>query len=229
MHENAISRIVYELCNTCTTRSCVGPYDNPCGEFLDKYEEETKQCKTCKYDGQICSGKSCKEGTESTKVSWTWDESKKALIDICEALCGFEESDLVELKPKEIARRIFLKIYYSENLLSFAKGEPESERDKTDEGFLEFVTDKGYDISKEQLEKLRREASVCAAIETVEVAPVRHGRWVLLPNRTAPSKLFKCSECGNVTEHEYFSRNGYYPFCKDCGAKMDGTDGGEEI
>lgn len=99
---------------------------------------------------------------ESTKVSWTWDESKKALIDICEALCGFEESDLVELRPKEIARRIFLKIYYSENLLSFAKGEPGSERDKTDEGFLEFVTDKGYDISKEQLKKLRREANVCA-------------------------------------------------------------------
>lgn len=99
---------------------------------------------------------------ESTKVSWTWDESKKALIDICEALCGFEESDLVELRPKEIARRIFLKIYYSENLLSFAKGEPGSERDKTDEGFLEFVVDKGYDISKEQLKKLRREANVCA-------------------------------------------------------------------
>lgn len=99
---------------------------------------------------------------ESTKFSWTWDESKKALIDICEALCGFEELDLVELQPKEIARRILLKIYYSENLLSFAKNEISSERDKTDEGFLEFVTDKGYDISKEQLEKLRREASVCA-------------------------------------------------------------------
>lgn len=57
---------------------------------------------------------------------------------------------------------------------------------------------------------------------TVEVEPVRHGRWMLLPNRTAPSKLFRCSECGNVTEHKHFSQNGYYPFCKDCGAKMDG-------
>lgn len=101
---------------------------------------------------------------ESTAVSWDFDESKKALIDICEALCGFEESDLVELQPKEIARRILLKIYYSENLLSFAKGEPDSERDKTDEGFLEFVTDKGYDISKEQLENLRKDAEVISGL-----------------------------------------------------------------
>ena len=63
---------------------------------------------------------------------------------------------------------------------------------------------------------------------TIEAEPVRHGRWLLLPNRTAPSKLFRCSECGGGTEHKYFSRNGYYPFCKDCGAKMDKTDGGEE-
>ena len=59
---------------------------------------------------------------------------------------------------------------------------------------------------------------------TIEAAPVRHGRWLLLPNRTAPSKLFRCSECGNVTEHKYFSRNGYYYFCKDCGAIMDGKE-----
>jgi hypothetical protein len=101
---------------------------------------------------------------ESIAVSWTWDESKKALIDICEALCGFKESDLVELKPKEIARRIFLKIYYSENLLSLAQGESDSERDKTDEGFLEFVTDKGYDISKEQLTHLRKDAEVVSGL-----------------------------------------------------------------
>lgn len=53
---------------------------------------------------------------------------------------------------------------------------------------------------------------------------VRHGRWLLLPNRTAPSKIFQCSECGNVTVHEHFSQNGYYAYCKDCGAKMDGGD-----
>lgn len=102
---------------------------------------------------------------ESTKVSRDFDESKKALIDICEALCGFEESDLVELPPKEIARRIFLRIYYSENLLSFAKNEPDSERDMTDEGFLEFVVGKGYDISKEQLEHLRKDAEAVSKLK----------------------------------------------------------------
>ena len=60
------------------------------------------------------------------------------------------------------------------------------------------------------------------AAPTIEAEPVRHGRWILLPNRTAPSKLFRCSECENVTEHKHFSRNGYYSYCKDCGARMDG-------
>lgn len=61
MHENAISRVVSELCNTCANKVCIVPYDDPCREFLDKLEEETKQCITCKYDGQICIGKRCKE------------------------------------------------------------------------------------------------------------------------------------------------------------------------
>ena len=63
MQENAIRRVVSELCNACATRTCEGQYGNPCGGFLDKLEEETKQCKTCKHNGQICRGKSCKEAT----------------------------------------------------------------------------------------------------------------------------------------------------------------------
>ena len=65
---------------------------------------------------------------------------------------------------------------------------------------------------------------IISEMPSIDAEPVRHGRWVLLPNRTAPSKLFRCSECGNVTEHKQFSRNGYYSFCKDCGAKMDGGE-----
>lgn len=61
MHENAIGRVVSELCNICTNKVCIGPYGNPCEDFLDELEEETKQCKTCKYNGQICRGKSCEE------------------------------------------------------------------------------------------------------------------------------------------------------------------------
>lgn len=72
-----------------------------------------------------------------------------------------------------------------------------------------------------QIDMIRQFYNAVEDFPTIEAEPVKHGRWMLLPNRTAPSKLFRCSECGNVTEHEYFSRNGYYPFCKDCGARMD--------
>ena len=62
MQENAIRRVVSKLCNTCATKSCVGPYGDLCEDILDMIEKETKKCKGCKYDGQICSGKSCEEG-----------------------------------------------------------------------------------------------------------------------------------------------------------------------
>ena len=67
MQENAIRRVVSKLCNTCSTRTCVDLYGNPCADFLDTLEEETKQCKNCKYNGPICSGKSCEEGLYSGK------------------------------------------------------------------------------------------------------------------------------------------------------------------
>lgn len=54
-----------------------------------------------------------------------------------------------------------------------------------------------------------------------KIAVVKHGRWLLPPNKTAPSKIFQCSECKNITEHQYYSDSGYYNYCKDCGAKMD--------
>ena len=63
MHENAIKRVVSKLCNSCATKTCVGPYGNPCADFLDMLEEETKQCKTYKHNGQICLEKNCEEGT----------------------------------------------------------------------------------------------------------------------------------------------------------------------
>jgi hypothetical protein len=58
---------------------------------------------------------------------------------------------------------------------------------------------------------------------TVEAEPVRHGRWLLKPHEHAPAKEFICSECGNVSEHKYYSESGYYSYCKDCGAKMDAS------
>ena len=57
----------------------------------------------------------------------------------------------------------------------------------------------------------------------IEAEPVRHCRWLLKPHEHAPAKEFICSECGNVSEHKYYSESGYYSYCKDCGAKMDAS------
>lgn len=45
---------------------------------------------------------------------------------------------------------------------------------------------------------------------TVNVAPVRHGRW-----KRCGKNLGECSECGEIVS----VRNNY---CPNCGAKMDG-------
>lgn len=48
---------------------------------------------------------------------------------------------------------------------------------------------------------------------TIDVAPVRHGRWVTTYRYGFP--LWECSECGTLTGTANF------PYCYDCGAKMD--------
>lgn len=55
---------------------------------------------------------------------------------------------------------------------------------------------------------------------TVDVEPVRHGRWgackIVGYDGLHAVYATPCSECGEYT-HEY-----YKPFCPNCGAKMDG-------
>ena len=56
-----------------------------------------------------------------------------------------------------------------------------------------------------------------------DVAPVRHGRWVT-PRWHNSDYCYNCSKCGGEAMHrEYqWARNGIYPICPNCGAKMDG-------
>lgn len=56
-------------------------------------------------------------------------------------------------------------------------------------------------------------------IPAEDVAPVRHGRWILI--ETDEEQLFFCSECENK---EYWESD----FCPSCGAKMDGGDKNDE-
>lgn len=50
---------------------------------------------------------------------------------------------------------------------------------------------------------------------TADVQEVKHGRWIAISNGNMKHWKERCSECGIYTR-------GQSPFCKNCGAKMDG-------
>lgn len=82
--------------------------------------------------------------------------------------------------------------------------------------------DKGKPWDGHTSKDVRRLLSIPAA----DVVPVRHGRWIT-PHWHNSDYCYNCSECGGEAMHrEYqWARNGIYPICPNCGAKMDG--GGE--
>ena len=64
--------------------------------------------------------------------------------------------------------------------------------------------------------------SVEDSIVEEELAPVRHGRWVL----DEYARYFSCSACGTQFDDETDTycniMNGFAPnYCEDCGAKME--------
>ena len=56
-----------------------------------------------------------------------------------------------------------------------------------------------------------------------DVAPVVHGRWIR-PHWKNNNYCCDCSECGGEAMHRDYqwNKNGVYPICPHCGAKMDG-------
>ena len=68
-----------------------------------------------------------------------------------------------------------------------------------------------------------RVKTLLARQKAADVAPVRHGRWIT-PHWHNSDYCYNCSECGGEAMHrEYqWARNGIYPICPNCGAKMDG-------
>lgn len=58
---------------------------------------------------------------------------------------------------------------------------------------------------------------VVSEMPAADVAPVRHGRWIII--ESDEEQFFLCSECENK---EYWESN----FCPSCGAKMDGGGDG---
>ena len=72
------------------------------------------------------------------------------------------------------------------------------------------------------------------ALPTVDVVPVRHGRWithhekVALLNGEAFGGVY-CSECGYKTHNKLHVILGCpFKYCPNCGARMDGKGNGNE-
>lgn len=61
-----------------------------------------------------------------------------------------------------------------------------------------------------------------AAIDA-NAAPVGHGRWIR-PHWKNSNYCCDCSECGGEAMHRDYQwhKNGIYPICPNCGARMDG-------
>lgn len=56
-----------------------------------------------------------------------------------------------------------------------------------------------------------------------DVTPVVHARWIR-PHWKNSNYCCDCSECGGEAMHRDYQwdKNGIYPICPHCGAKMDG-------
>lgn len=62
---------------------------------------------------------------------------------------------------------------------------------------------------------------VLKSVETEDVAPVVHGKWILKETVHIGLKEYMCSEC---TDDEYWEKyycRGNEKFCPNCGAKMN--------
>lgn len=90
-----------------------------------------------------------------------------------------------------------------------------------------------FPIRKDHCDKERANEHFIFGIESVleyvenlpaaDVAPVVHGRWIR-PHWKNSNYCCDCSECGGEAMHRDYQwdKNGIYPICPNCGARMDG-------
>lgn len=76
--------------------------------------------------------------------------------------------------------------------------------------------DKGKPWDGHTSKDVRRLLSIPAA----DVAPVRHGRWILEREPDGKPYCFHCSVCDD--DFHYIGITVAYDYCPNCGAKMDG-------
>lgn len=68
--------------------------------------------------------------------------------------------------------------------------------------------------------------NIINSIPAADVTPVVYGRWIR-PHWKNSNYCCNCSECGGEAMHRDYQwhKNGIYPICPNCGAKMDIKDG----
>ena len=66
---------------------------------------------------------------------------------------------------------------------------------------------------------------VIRGVPAADVAPVVHGRWIR-PHWKNSNYCYDCSECGGEAMHRDYqwAKDGIYPICPNCGARMDGRE-----
>ena len=57
-----------------------------------------------------------------------------------------------------------------------------------------------------------------------DVVPVRHGRWIEPSRLYYGAKQYECSLCYSDTFWKKHSITEKYPYCPNCGCRMDGGD-----
>ncbi len=62
-------------------------------------------------------------------------------------------------------------------------------------------------------------------LPTADVAEVKHGEWKIVDSDLGWVDG-KCSACGYT---DCFYESGFYKFCPECGAKMDGKENGNAV
>ena len=73
----------------------------------------------------------------------------------------------------------------------------------------------------EQVGYSREDAADCIRyMDAVDVAPVRHGRWIEPSRLYYGAKQYECSLCYSDTFWKKHSITEKYPHCPNCGAKM---------
>ena len=86
---------------------------------------------------------------------------------------------------------------------------------------LEIVRDQG--IAHPNAYHLTNYATlILREAPTIDIAPVRHGRWVSIPYKLARI----CSVCNRDEPYKFADIDAdVYDYCPNCGAKMDGGAG----